>query len=182
MDRTVQIHLQPNSEQAAALHETLEQFTMAYNAVCSYGWNHQEKNGVKLHHATYRETKVLCPTLVSDLLIQARVKATETLKSAFTWKVKREKAYPKQVEKAQKQGKPVPVFKAVKCPCSGRCAIRYNVHTYTLNWSIYWDSSQTSAMSFHCCYSIQRHFLSYLPSYLYKYCDQSFQRCGLINS
>jgi putative transposase len=135
MDRTVKILLQPKSEQATALHETIAQFTRCYNVVCAYGWQHNEKNGVKLHHATYYDTKALCPTLVSDLLIQARVKATETLKSAFTWKAKKEARYPKQVEKAKKQNKPIPAFRPVLCPESKQCAVRYNVHTYRLNWS-----------------------------------------------
>ncbi|EFH84380.1 RNA-guided endonuclease InsQ/TnpB family protein [Ktedonobacter racemifer] len=134
MERTVCIQLQPNTEQAQALHKTLAQFTVVYNHVCAYGWQQGEKNGVKLHHATYYDTKALCPDLVSDLLIQARVKATETLKSAFTWKAKKEATYSKKVAKAQKQSKPVPVFKPVRCPRSLACAVRYNVHTYSLNW------------------------------------------------
>jgi IS605 OrfB family transposase len=134
MDRTVRIQLHPTPEQANALHETLEQFTQAFNQVCAYGWLNQEKNGVKLHHATYRETKVSCPGLVSDLLIQARVKATEALTSAFTWKKKHETSSTKKVEKAKKKGYPIPSFKPVKCPQSEQCPPRYNVHTYTLDW------------------------------------------------
>src|SRR5437868_1013537 len=134
MDRTVKIQLQPTPEQAQALRETLEQFTCAFNAVIVYGWEHQEKNGVKLHHATYRDTKIACPGLVSDLLIQARVKATETVKSALTWQAKNLADYPKRVEKAKKKDKPIPKFKPVKCPQSKLCPVRYNVHTYTFNW------------------------------------------------
>jgi putative transposase len=135
MDRTIHVELQPNSQQCDALHTTLRQFTDAYNFVCAYGWNANEKNGVRLHHATYYETKARCPGLVSDLLIQARVKATETLKSAFTWQAKKEAAYPKRVAKAEKMGWKIPVFTPVKCPQSEQCAIRYNVHTYTLDWA-----------------------------------------------
>jgi len=134
MDRTIRVQLNPTPEQAQALHETLEQFTVAFNSVCHYGWEHQQKNGVALHHQTYYETKALCPKLVSDLLIQARTKATEAIKSALTWKSKHEKVYPKRVEKALKKGKPVPVFKPVQCPQSLLCPVRYNVHTSTLNW------------------------------------------------
>jgi len=134
MDRTVRIQLHPTPKQAHALHETLLQFTQAFNHVCAYGWQHQEKNGVKLHHETYRASKVFCPGLVSDLLIQARVKATETLTSAFTWKKKHEDSYAKKVEKAKKKGYPVPQFKPVKCPTSELCPPRYNIHTYTLDW------------------------------------------------
>ncbi len=134
MHRTVRIQLHPAPEQAIALQETLRQFTEAFNVVCAYGWQHGEKNGVKLHHATYRETKALCPGLVADLLIQARVKATEALKSACTWKTKHEQQYPKRVAKALNRGKPVPVFKPVHCPHSTSCPIRYNEKTSTLNW------------------------------------------------
>ena len=120
-----------------ALQETLRQFTEAFNAVCAYGWQQHEKNGVRLHHATYRAAKEACPGLVSDQLIQARVKATEALKSAFTWEAKHVASYPKKVVKALKRGKPVPKFKPVKMPHSTSCPIRYNLHTYTLNWERY---------------------------------------------
>src|SRR6516164_9152533 len=108
MDRTIKIQLHPTPEQATALQETLRQFTQAFNAVCSYGWQQHEKNGVRLHHATYRQTKAACPGLVSDLLIQARVKATEALKSALTWKAEHEASYAKHAAKALKHGKPAP--------------------------------------------------------------------------
>ena len=142
MDRTVRLQLHPTPEQAIALQETLRQFTEAFNIVCAYGWQWHEKNGIRLHHATYRSTKEACPGLVSDLLIQARVKATEALKSAFTWKAKHERAYQKRVAKARKRGKPIPVYKPVRCPQSSASAVRYNVHTYSLKWE-----SQTVRLS-----------------------------------
>jgi putative transposase len=145
MNRTVRIQLHPTPEQAAALQETLRQFTEAFNQVCAYGWQHQEKNGVRLHHETYRETKAACPGLVSDLLIQARVKATETLKSAFTWKARHEQQYAKKVAQALKRGKPAPTFKPVQCPQSKSCPIRYNEKTSTLNWERYTARLSTSA-------------------------------------
>ncbi|HVB10044.1 MAG TPA: transposase, partial [Bacillota bacterium] len=76
MDRTVRLKLLPETDQAAALSATASQFTAAFNSVCRTGWDANEKNGVRLHHLTYREAKAECPALVSDLLIQARVKAT----------------------------------------------------------------------------------------------------------
>ncbi len=114
MQRTVKIQLKTTPEQARALSETLSQFTTAFNQVCAYGWQQSEKNGVKLHHATYYQTKAACSGLVSDLLIAARVKATETLKSAFD---------------RQKRGR------KTGCPHSRSWAARYNVHTYILDWS-----------------------------------------------
>jgi IS605 OrfB family transposase len=134
MDRTIKIQLHPTPEQAQTLKETLEQFTQAFNQVCAYGWQNNEKNGVRLHHGTYYNMKVACPGLASDLLIQARVKATETLRSAFTWKAKHETRHQKKVAHAKKQGKPEPKFKPVKCPVSVLCPVRYNVHTYSLTW------------------------------------------------
>lgn len=134
MDRTVIVQLNPTPEQAVALHETLTQFTRAFNYVCVYGWHQQQKNGVALHHATYYQTKALCPALVSDLLIAARVKATEAVKSALTWKVKKQQAYPKKVAQAEKYGQPLPVFKPVRCPQSKQCSVRYNEKTFVLNW------------------------------------------------
>src|SRR2546421_2350771 len=134
MDRTVRIQLHPTPEQAASLDETIAQFTQAFNQVCAYGWEHQEKNGVRLHHETYRDTKVSCPGLVSDLLIQARVKATEALTSGFTWKKKHEVSYARKVEKAAENGYAVHPFNPVKCPQSELCPVRYNLHTYTLDW------------------------------------------------
>jgi putative transposase len=106
--------LNTTPEQAQALSETVQQFTTAFNQACAYGWQHNEKNGVKLHHATYYQTKAACSGLVSDLLIQARVKATEALKSAFD-----------RQKKGRKTGQ----------PRSRRCAVRYNEKTYILNWS-----------------------------------------------
>ncbi len=136
MDRTVRVQLHPTPGQAHVLQDTLAQFTTAFNMVCAFGWQHREKNGVKLHHAMYYQTKEVCPGLVSDLLIQARVKATETLKSAFTWQKRHAANYQKKVAKAKKRGKPIPKFKPVKIPQSTLCPVRYNVHTYSLNWDM----------------------------------------------
>lgn len=113
MQRTVKLKLQPTPEQAQALADTRQQFTQAFNDVCAYGWVQTEKNGVRLHHATYYTEKAACSGLVSDLVIQVRVKATEALKSAFA---------------RQKAGL------QVSCPQSRACPPRDNVHTYTLSW------------------------------------------------
>jgi putative transposase len=113
MQRTVRLPLCPTSEQEPALLETARQFTEAFNTVCETGWLGNERNGVRLHHLTYRSLKDRLPDLVSDLHIQARVKATEALKSAFT---------------RRRQGR------KVSCPQSSLCSPRYNVHTFKLDW------------------------------------------------
>jgi len=113
MDRTMRLRLSPTADQATVLAQTAAQFTHAFNHVCREGWSAGEKNGVRLHHATYRDSKALAPGLVSDLHIQARVKATEAVKSALD---------------RQKKGR------RVSCPRSEACPARYNVHTYRLDW------------------------------------------------
>ena len=79
MNRTVRVILQPTPGQAVALAETSRQFTEVFNAVCAWGWENNERNSVRLHHATYRSLKERLPDLVSDLHCQARVKASESL-------------------------------------------------------------------------------------------------------
>lgn len=113
MQRTIRVRLRPTTEQASTLAETARLFTVAFNAVAAHGWQHGEKNGVTLHHATYRSLKTEYPTLVSDLHIQARVKATEAVKSALA---------------LQKKGRQVSQPKSAACPP------RYNVHTMRLDW------------------------------------------------
>src|SRR5262249_10218224 len=113
MQRTIRLRLDPTAEQATALDETGRLFTLAFNAVASHGWRGREKNGVTLHHATYRHLKAQHPSLGSDLHIQARVKATEAVKSALA---------------RQQQGR------KVSEPVAHACPPRYNVHTMRLDW------------------------------------------------
>jgi predicted transposase len=121
MQRTIRLKLTPSVAQADALAETSRQFTAVFNAVCAVGWQQRITNGVKLHHATYYPLKAGYPALVSDLLVQARVKATEAVKSAFA---------------LQRAGRKVGM------PVSDICPPRYNVHTYKVDWE-----SQTVRMS-----------------------------------
>jgi IS605 OrfB family transposase len=113
MQRTIRILLKPTPVQAEALGETSRQFTAVFNAVCAYGWREQERNGVRLHHALYRPLKGKYPALVSDLHIQARVKATEAVRSALA------------LHRAGKK---------VAQPLSRSCPPRYNLHTYKIDW------------------------------------------------
>jgi len=113
MQRTIRIELEPSPAQAAALSDTSRQFTAVFNAVCAYGWQQNEKNGIELHRALYYPLKADYPALVSDLHVQARVKATEAVASAFT---------------LRKQGRKVSPPHAATCPP------RYNLHTYRVDW------------------------------------------------
>jgi len=119
MQRTTRIQLDPSPAQADALAETSRQFTAVFNAVCAYGWPQNEKNGIELHRALYYPLKAEYPDLVSDLHIQARVKATEALKSALNLRRKYQR---EQIERKVSQ------------PHSDACSPRYNLHTYRVDW------------------------------------------------
>jgi IS605 OrfB family transposase len=121
----------PTTEQSAVLLETTQQYTDCFNAVAAYGWEHREKNGVELHKATYYPLRTAYPQLPAQLVISARSKATEAIKSALTWKAKHEREFPKKIAKALARGKPTPTFKPVRCPRSSHCSIRYDQRSYT---------------------------------------------------
>src|SRR5438094_10484856 len=125
MNRTMVVQLQPTAEQARILKQTLEQHTACFNEVARRGFTQKCSKGVELHKRTYYPLRAQYPDLPAQLVCAARVKATEAVKSALTWKVKHEKSYPKKVEKALKKGKPAPRFKPVKCPHSDMACIRY---------------------------------------------------------
>ena len=114
MQRTIRVKLQPTPEQAHALLETRRQFTEVFNAVAAHGWKQWIKNGVTLHHALYNPLKVRYPDLISDLHIQARVKATVAVASAI-----------------QLATDPA---RTVRQPHSWGCSPRYNAHTYKVDW------------------------------------------------
>lgn len=118
------VHLHPTPEQARILKATLEQHTACFNAVAHQGFTTACSNGVELHKRTYYPLRAQYPDLPAQLVCAARVKATEAVKSALTWKVKQEQAYPKSVEKARKMGRPIPAFKPVRCPHSELTSVR----------------------------------------------------------
>src|SRR5438874_12757927 len=134
MDRTIVLQLNQTPEQAALLQRTLHEHTACFNEVVHLGFATQCSNGVELHKRTYYPLRAQYPDLPAQLVCAARVKATEAVKSALTWKVKKEQAYPKKVEKAKKQGKPIPVFKPVRCPHSELACIRYDQRSYCVKW------------------------------------------------
>ncbi len=120
----------PTAGQYDVLLETVRQYTDCFNAVAAYGWERREKNGIELHKATYYPLRESYPQLPAQLVVSARSKATEAIKSAFTWKIKRERDFPKKVAKVLARGKPAPTFKPVRCPQSRNCSIRYDQRSY----------------------------------------------------
>jgi putative transposase len=130
MQRTIRFPLLPTLEQESALFETIQQYTACFNTVATYAWEKGEKNGVELHKTTYYPLRADYLQLPAQLVISARVKATEAVKSALTWKVKREREYPKKFAKAIARGQTAPTFKPMHCPQSTNCAIRYDQRSY----------------------------------------------------
>ena len=96
------LQMSPDAEQA--LQDTLKQYTASYNRVCQTGWGLHRINGVELHHLTYAAESERTE-LPAQLVCSARVKATESLKSART-----------RLKKGLK----------ARCPHSYGCSIRYD--------------------------------------------------------
>jgi IS605 OrfB family transposase len=119
VDRTIIVKLKPTDEQIPILHETMAQFTQAFNRVCSVGFEQKIGNAYTLHKLTYRDCKNALPDLVSDLHIQARQKASESVRSALAL-----------IKKGRRVG----------CPQSLLCPPRYNLHTFR----VYWDMNVIS--------------------------------------
>jgi putative transposase len=113
LNRTVRIRLRPTPEQAAALYETMRQFTASFNAICRVGWEQRRGNAYTLHRLTYRDCRAAHPALPSNLQVQAREKAAEAVRSALARETKRRK---------------------VSCPRSVLCPPRYNCRTFRLDW------------------------------------------------
>ena len=81
MKATLKLRLHTCRETESILLETLRQSTACFNAVTIQGWETAERNGTRLHHATYKTLREAYPALPSQLHCAARVKATEALKS-----------------------------------------------------------------------------------------------------
>lgn len=111
MQRTVCICLTTSPEQDQILSATLAASRDCFNEVAAYGWSASEKNGVELHKATYYRLRALHPALPSQLVVSARMKATEALKSAFALRGKGKK---------------------VSAPHAERGSVRYDARTYRM--------------------------------------------------
>jgi putative transposase len=164
MDRTIVVQLKPSPEQARGLKTTLEQYTACFNAVCREGFTTGCSNGVELHHRTSYPLRAEYPDLPAQLVVSARVKATEAVKSALTWKIKKEQAYLKWVEKARKQGKPAPVFKPVRCPRSELVCIRYDQRSFWVKWETFTCSLATVNGRVELPFTVPAHLMRYVGS------------------
>ena len=162
MDRTITVQLNPTPEQARILKATLEQHTACFNAVAHEGFTTTCSNGVELHKRTYYPLRTQYPDLPAQLVCAARVKATEAVKSALTWKTKKEQEYPKKVETANKQSKPVPIFRPVRCPHSKLIGIRYDQRSYWVKWDSMTCSLATIAGRIELTFRVPTHLVRYV--------------------
>ncbi len=141
MQRTIRLKLNPTIEQSEMLLETLRQYAACFNAVASYGWEHSEKNGVKLHRATYYDLRAQYPELPSQLVIASRVKATEAVKSALVLRKKGHKT---------------------SCPSGTLVPIRYDARTYNIKQEATVVSLSSTAGREKVAFSINPHANSIL--------------------
>jgi IS605 OrfB family transposase len=111
MRRTVCVRLTTTPHEEALLTETLVASRDCFNTVAEHGWTQGEKNGVALHRATYYPLRAKHPALPAQLVIAARMKATEALKSAFARRNKGQK---------------------VSAPTSERGGVRFDARTYRI--------------------------------------------------
>jgi putative transposase len=135
MNRTFVLQLKPTPEQAQILARTLQEHTQCFNVVARTGFETGCRNGVELHKETYYPLRAAYPDLPAQLVCAARVKATEAVKSALTWKARHAVRYPKLVAKAVKAGREPPKFKPVRCPQSQSAPIRYDARSYWVKWT-----------------------------------------------
>jgi IS605 OrfB family transposase len=113
MDRTIILRLQPKSEQAHLLQQTLQKHTACFNAVAQEGFTTSCSNGVELHKRTYYPLRASYPDLPAQLVCAARVRATEAVKSALD---------------RRKKGRKTSTPRAHLCP------IRYDQRSYWVKW------------------------------------------------
>jgi putative transposase len=103
----VTLRIPIKTEAVDYLRETAEQFSDSFSRVCRDGWDMPRVNGVELHHLTYAHERSIS-ALPSQLVVSARMKATEALKSAKT---------------KLKQGK------HASCPTGKHLTIRYDARS-----------------------------------------------------
>ncbi len=110
LQRAVKLVIQPTDAQKQTLLKTLDEYAQAYNYACKVGWDNKTWNGVELHRLTYYALRDKL-TLPSQLVISARMVATESLKSAI-----------RRARKGLRNN----------CPQSNNPTIRYDKRSYTV--------------------------------------------------
>lgn len=110
---TLTLKLPIKTDKLDVLYDTAEQSRGSYNRVCNMGWAMDRLNGVELHKMTYAHERSITK-LPSQLICAARVRATESIKSAKT---------------KLRQGR------RSTCPNSNTPIIRYDARSASINLS-----------------------------------------------
>lgn len=108
---TIKLPVITNQHSHDILVQTIIQYKNSFNRVSQAGWDMPRLNGVELHHLTYYHEREITD-LPSQLIISARMKATEALKASFTKKKKGELS---------------------TCPYSKHGSIRYDHRSSSIN-------------------------------------------------
>lgn len=140
----------------------MQEHTACFNTVAREGFETGCSNGVELHKRTYYDLRHQYPDLPAQLVCAARVKATEAVKSALTWKKKHAARYPKLVAKAKKRGKEPPVFKPVRCPTSNSAPIRYDARSYWVKWQSMTASLASVVGRQEMAFTVSDHAMQYI--------------------
>lgn len=112
MQRVIKVKLLANEREQALFGKTIAQYSACFNHVARESWETRTTNGVELHRETYYPLRQQYPQLPSQLVISAREKAREAVKSALA---------------RLKRGK------RATCPHTSRTAVRYDARSYTFS-------------------------------------------------
>jgi len=120
--------------------QTLVAATACWGVVAEQGYKAGIFNGVELHKRTYYPLRTAYPDLPSQLVVSARMKATEAVKSALTH---------------QRKGRKASQPRATLCP------IRYDVRSYWVKWDRLTCSLATVAGRVELAFAVPKHAAKY---------------------
>lgn len=163
MERTIIVRLETD-EQTPNLRRTLKEHTDCFNVVARIGFESKCSNSVELHKKTYYTLRARYPDLPAQLVCAARVKASETVRSALTWERKHALQFSKLVVKAKRLGKDAPAFKPIKVPQSKSASIRYDQRSYRVNWESRTVSLATVAGRIEVGFTVPKNAIHYIGS------------------
>ena len=135
------LNLNPTPQQAAVMLQTMQQSTACWGVVAEDGYKAGIFNGVELHKRTYYPLRAAYPELPSQLVVAARMKASEAVKSALTHR-----------RKGRRTSQP----RATLCP------IRYDVRSYWVKWARLTCSLATVAGRVELTFAVPPHAAKYM--------------------
>jgi len=132
MIKTIKIPISSNSD---FLKDQASRYAQVFNHVISFGLDNEIYNGVDLHHKTYYTFANNKGFLPSQLIISARTKATEAIRSWLALKKKRDKQILKQQEMIAKGKHIKRLLQPITRPISkGVLAVRYDARSFNIDF------------------------------------------------